>query len=120
VLPATGILWPVIPLHTEPAMNTTLAPEATVSRDDRERRRIARRRAGARLGLLIHVAVFVAVNAGLLVLDQLTSPQVRWAHYPMLGWGLGLAIHGLVVHAMPVIASLHHRLVERELERMRG
>lgn len=94
--------------------------ESRESRVDRERRRIARRRAGARLGLLIHAVVFVAVNAGLLLLDLATSPQVRWAHYPMLGWGLGLAIHGLVVLAMPVIASLHRRLVARELARMRA
>lgn len=57
--------------------------------------RLARRRAGARLGWHIHALVFVAVNAGLAVL--------AWSHGqtphlgPLLGWGLGLGIHGAVV-----------------------
>ena len=38
--------------------------------------------------------------------------------FPALGWGLGLAIHGLVVFFVTGGAGLHERLIERERERL--
>jgi len=60
-------------------------------------KRIARRRAKAKLGLYIHAAVYVAVNAFLALVQSQTTPQVAWALWPAAGWGLGLAIHAAVV-----------------------
>lgn len=31
----------------------------------------------------------------LLIINLLTSPEHLWFYWPMLGWGLGLTIHGL-------------------------
>lgn len=59
--------------------------------------RIARRRAGAKLGLYIHAAVYVAVNAFLAVVQLQATPQVHWNLWPLAGWGLGLSIHAAVV-----------------------
>ena len=72
--------------------------------------RLARKRAGAKMGWFIHATVYVLVN---LVLGALSfSLGHRWAVFPFLGWGLGLAIHGVVVFL--VTGDLHQRLVERE------
>ncbi len=61
-------------------MNTPLqADPARLSSSDRERRRIARRRAGARLGFLVHLTVYVAVNLGLIAIDLLSTPRVHGA-----------------------------------------
>jgi len=60
-------------------------------------KRIARRRAGAKLGLYIHAAVYIAVNAFLALVQAQTTPQVHWNLWPLAGWGLGLAIHATVV-----------------------
>ena len=54
--------------------------------------RLARRRADAKLGWLIHAIVYVMVNT-LLVTLSLSSGR-NWAVFPLLGWGLGLAAHG--------------------------
>ncbi len=56
---------------------------------------LARRRAGARLGWQIHALVYVAVNAGLAFLAWSNGQTPRMG--TLLGWGLGLAIHGGVV-----------------------
>lgn len=60
-------------------------------------KRIARRRAGAKLGLYIHASVYVAVNAFLALVQLQTTPQIHWNLWPLAGWGLGLAIHAAAV-----------------------
>jgi hypothetical protein len=72
--------------------------------------RLARKRAGAKMGWFIHATVYVLVN---LVLGALSfSLGHHWAVFPFVGWGLGLAIHGVVVFL--VTGDLHQRLIERE------
>lgn len=84
--------------------------------DDPRLERLARRRAGMRMSWLVHAAVFVAVNAGLAAVSFLSGRG--WFVYPLLGWGLGLAIHGLVVLLAGSGDGLRQRLVERERQRL--
>jgi hypothetical protein len=83
---------------------------------DSELERLARKRAGMRLGWMVHAAVFVAVN--LLLAAISISAGRHWAVYPFLGWGLGLALHGAVVLAALPGTGLMERLVERERRRL--
>ena len=76
--------------------------------------RQARRQAGAKLGWYIHAFVYVAVNLMLVLLSTVSGKH--WAIFPALGWGLGLAIHGMVVFLVTGGAGLHARLVQRERE----
>ena len=76
--------------------------------------RQARRRANAQLGWLVHAGVYLAVSTGLVVLSWIQGRP--WAMFPVLGWGLGLAIHGAVVLVKG--SSLRQRLVERERQRL--
>jgi uncharacterized integral membrane protein len=76
--------------------------------------RLARRRAGAKLGWLIHATVFALVNTLLVSISLYTGKP--WAVFPLMGWGLGLAIHGAVVWVAGT--GLHERLLQRERERL--
>lgn len=79
--------------------------------------RLARRRAGAKMGWLLHACVYLCVN---LALAALAAYQGRhWAVFPALGWGLGLAIHGAAVWLALPGGRLHARLVERERAALR-
>ena len=80
--------------------------------------RIARRRAAAKFGFMIHLTVFVAVNALLYAINQGTSPGVSWFAFPLGGWGLGLAIHGLVVFLSS--SGLRERMIEGEMKKLRA
>lgn len=60
----------------------------------------ARRRVRELRGFYSHAAAYLVVNAGLFALDLLTSPGRWWFFYPMFGWGIGLAAHGLSVFAL--------------------
>lgn len=80
--------------------------------------RIARMRAGAKLGWYLHAAVYVAVNLFLLALSEHGFGQRRWSMFPLLGWGLGLALHGISVLVLGAGSGLRERMVQKERERL--
>ena len=41
----------------------------------------------------IHLAIFVVVNAGLITLNLVRSPDKYWFHWVLLGWGAGLLLN---------------------------
>ncbi len=49
-------------------------------------------------GFFFHFSAYVLVNAILLAVNLLLTPQKLWFFWPMLGWGAGLLAHGLAVH----------------------
>jgi hypothetical protein len=85
-------------------------PSTTMSVADIER--LARRRAGAKLGWFIHATVFVCVNAVLITISLASGKP--WAIFPLAGWGLGLSIHGAVVWVGSPGGALHERLLQIE------
>ncbi|ADU38326.1 2TM domain-containing protein [Variovorax paradoxus] len=90
-------------------MNTTTSTSNT-SRPDLEK--LARRRAGAKMGWYIHAFVYVLVNIGLVGLSA--AKGHTWAMYPLMGWGLGLLIHGAVIWLLAPGGGFYERLVARE------
>lgn len=80
--------------------------------------RLARRRAGAKLGWYTHAAVYLVVNLLLFGLSEFGSGSRRWSIYPLLGWGLGLALHGVSVFILGAGAGLRERMVQKERERL--
>ncbi|RZL99809.1 MAG: 2TM domain-containing protein [Variovorax sp.] len=74
--------------------------------------RLARRRAGAKMGWYVHASVYVLVNLALAGLSAARGHA--WAVHPLLGWGLGLLVHGAVVWFAASGSGLHERLVARE------
>ena len=84
----------------------------TLTSHQRSIEHLALRRARAKLGWGLHAAVFLAVNTGLVALSLATGRH--WAIYPLLGWGLGLAIHGLAVWLLAPGNDLMERLAARE------
>jgi hypothetical protein len=74
--------------------------------------RLARKRAGAKMGWYIHATVYIAVNLMLAMLSVMSDRH--WAIFPALGWGIGLAVHGLVVFLVTGGAGLYERLLQKE------
>jgi hypothetical protein len=79
---------------------------------------LARRRAGAKLGWYVHAAFYLLVNLFLLAISEHGFGQRRWTVFPVLGWGLGLALHGVSVFVLGTGSELHERMVRKERERL--
>jgi 2TM domain len=47
--------------------------------------------------LYAHAAVYVFVNLWLLLINLVTDPQSLWFYWPLIGWGIALAAHALVI-----------------------
>ena len=77
---------------------------------------LAQKRAKRKMGWYTHALVYVIVNLALALKSAFTGHN--WAIYPLLGWGLGLMIHGIVVFAEPLGGGLRERLVQQERERL--
>lgn len=79
----------------------------------------ARKRAGAKMGWYVHALVYVVVNLGLFAFSRYGFGQRPWSVYPLLGWGLGLALHGISVFVLGKGSHWREQMVERERERLR-
>lgn len=80
--------------------------------------RLARKRAGAKLGWFIHATVYLTVNLLWFTLSEYGFGHRAWSVKPMLGWGLGLALHGASVWLLGAGGNLRERMVQRERDRL--
>jgi 2TM domain len=80
--------------------------------------RLARKRAGAKLGWYWHAAVYVLVNAALWTASSHGIGHRPWSFFPLVGWGIGLALHGAAVFVLGSGSGLRERMVQRERERL--
>ena len=79
---------------------------------------LARKRAGAKLGWYMHATVYVLVNLFIFAISEYGFGTRRWSVYPLLGWGLGLVLHGASVFLIGKGSGLRERMVARERERL--
>lgn len=94
-------------------MPTPATPHSPAALD-----RLARRRVSAKLGWWSHATIYLLVNLGLLALSWYQGRH--WAVFPALGWGLGLALHGLAVFWMQPGSTGMERLVALERARLQA
>jgi len=76
----------------------------------------ARRQADRKIRFYVHLAVYLAVNTGL-VLASLQGDPAR-TPWPLFGWGIGLLFHGLAVFLRAPRAAWKQRLIEKELHKL--
>ena len=89
---------------------------STAALQDKDLERLARKRAGAKMGWYIHATVFVIVN--LMLAGFAAASGHSWTAFPAFGWGIGLAIHGVVVFLGAGGAGLHQHLLRQERQRL--
>jgi hypothetical protein len=56
-----------------------------------------------------HVMIYIVVN--------LKDPNHLWFQWGMLGWGIGLLVHGLKVYSYRWSGSRREQMIQRELKR---
>lgn len=91
-------------------MSTPLSPE--------EIERLAQRRANAKLRWYAHAAIYVVVNLFIFSISRYGFGTRPWSVAPLLGWGVGLALHGISVFVLGTGGGLRERMVQKERERL--
>jgi len=67
-----------------------------------------------------HLVVYVLVNAGLVAINLTSNADDIWFVYPLFGWGIGLAAHGLTVFlAEGLTKSWEEKKIRELLEKER-
>jgi hypothetical protein len=80
--------------------------------------RLASKRAGSKLGWFIHAAAFTGVNLVVFAMSKYGFGERSWSIIPFLGWGVGLALHGVSVWVLGAGGGLRERMVQKERERL--
>jgi phage shock protein PspC (stress-responsive transcriptional regulator) len=86
--------------------------------EDKEAYERAVKRVEAKLEFYRHLAIYVAVNILLIIINLLTSTETLWFIWPLLGWGIGIVVHAIQVFIIPSESSLKDRMIEREIEKL--
>jgi 1,4-dihydroxy-2-naphthoate octaprenyltransferase len=47
----------------------------------------------SKIGFIVNLAAYTVVNSVLTVVNLLYVPQFLWCVFPIIGWGIGLAMH---------------------------
>jgi 2TM domain len=66
--------------------------------DQQRRTAQAAQQVEKRIGFYVHLAVFILVCAGLAAVNIFATPEVWWAQWPFLGWGVAVVFHGLCAY----------------------
>ena len=80
--------------------------------DEEALQQAAKKRVDLKIGFYTHLLVFVLVNSGMYLMNNFSGGQ-RWHHFPLFGWGLGLAIHGIVTSISLQGMGLTARMLEQ-------
>ena len=79
----------------------------------------AKKRVEARIGFYVHLAVYVAVNVLLVIINLSASPEYLWFKWPLMGWGIGLFFHGMSIFVFSGrrLREAKERMIEEEMKR---
>ena len=75
----------------------------------------AKERVEAKMGFYTHFSVYAAVILLLAVINFVTSTGVIWFHWPMLGWGVAIVIHGAFVFILRSRFAVTEKMIEKEM-----
>ena len=68
-------------------------------------------------GFYFHLISYIVVNAVLVVINLLTSPEYLWFIWPIIGWGVGLVIHAFTVFSNLWGKSWEERKIREIMDR---
>ncbi len=101
-------------MHQRPFIIRTMATNTPLPPDELDR--LARKRAGAKLTWFVHATIYIIVNLLVFAMSEYGFGQRAWSVKPLLGWGLGLALHGASVWLLGAGGNLRERMVQNERE----
>ncbi len=78
-----------------------------------QRRKLAIERIKAKNDFLIHLVIYLTVNAMLVAIWAFTGAGFFWPIFPLVGWGVGVVINGYVAYRGNVYTE---ERIQREMQ----
>ncbi len=66
-------------------------------------------------GVALHLFVYLAVNTLLVVVNFTTSPETLWSIWPILIWGVALAVHAYLAYRAVLRKTMQRYATEQEI-----
>ena len=85
--------------------------------DEQAKYQEAKKRVEEIKGFYFHLISYIVVNAVLVVINLLTSPEYLWFIWPIIGWGIGLLIHAFTVFGNVMGKAWEERKIKEILEK---
>lgn len=79
----------------------------------------AKKRVNVRLSFYYHLAIYLFLNLFLLIINLMTSPGYLWVIWPLMGWGIGVFLHGISALFFGRATDLKDLMIEEEMEKER-
>jgi len=85
--------------------------------ENQDQRADASKAANAKIGFFIHLLVYLLVNAGLVAINLLASPERIWFVWPLAGWSIGVLFHALAVFVFRKGCRVKEWMITREMHK---
>ncbi len=79
--------------------------------------KLAQKRVKAKKGFYSHLVVYLIVNAFLFAVNLFTFHGHYWFVYPLLGWGVSVAIQFFTVFGLPGTGRMDEKWEAKEIEK---
>lgn len=90
---------------------------SNINLSDEELYQLATKRLALKKAFFIHLVVYIAVMI-LLIVINLSFSSTLWFIYPLLGWGIGVAIHAITTYN--IISSSSQCKIQKEMEKIKN
>ena len=79
---------------------------------DTERYQNAQKHVQKQKEFWVHLALFVVVNAVLVTLNLVQSPEKLWVHWVLIGWGAGLVLNAFTAFGSGYARNWEEKKIE--------
>lgn len=77
----------------------------------------AKKKVEARLGFKVHLTVYLVVNAILITVNLINSPNNLWFIWPLIGWSIGIFWHAMGVFVFKKNSEVIEKMIQKEMDK---
>ena len=77
----------------------------------------AKKKVEARLGSKAHLTVYLVVNAILVGVNLINSPEYLWFIWPLMGWGIAIFWHAMAVFVFDKKSDVMEKMILEEMDK---
>jgi hypothetical protein len=77
----------------------------------------AKKKVEERLGFKVHLTVYLVVNAILITVNLINSPDNLWFIWPLMGWTIGIFWHAMGVFVFNKDSEVIEKMIQKEMDK---